>query len=613
MWGMLADRFGRRPVLLIGLLGSAVAPIIFGMAESLPVALGARLMDGFFCGNIGVVRTYLGETVDGSNEVKAFGILASTFSLGLIIGPMLGGSLAYPARWYPATFQGTIFDTHPFLLANLSYACLAVAALLLGFIALPESRGRAQQVALLTEAREVESSESQIQSQRLKFWQGFPKGRHFRYTLCGSSLLFGYTAARLNSFVLVSSLPADMGGMALSPHQFGYIQVCAAAMIFLNQLTLYPALLRRFGPQFCFAVALGWTVVITLPIPLYYMVADPRFHFWRYVPITAWQMLTQFGLSTCFPVSVMLVNRRQHIADDLGASSCTDVLNEYGKGFRLVGTVEQPLRFNNLGFDDNMVGLSPGSQNVCLLAAFGNGGVVPSECVPTLGTQAPAADEFNGRPEQHYFGMEGFDCGYNFMPFEVGPHPAVPCCSSLEWAEQNRDALHLAFANSLGAQPSEIRVDLLPPGDGRRLLTQLAFNVRITWLLGATNSSNRSSDVAVEELALLADADGMSRFGEALQSELNGTDSRLAGISVEALSTEVIDSYVVPEASWILGSWDTAACDAGCGGDAMEVAQVTCVGFVDFAHCSGGRLLLLYVAEQQIFQMTLKLSEDDRQ
>ena len=30
------------------------------------------------------------------------------------------------------------------------------------------------------------------------------------------------------------------------------------------------------------------------------------------------------------------------------------------------------------------------------------------------------ADEFNGLPEQHYFGMEGFDCGFNFMPFEVG-------------------------------------------------------------------------------------------------------------------------------------------------------------------------------------------------
>lgn len=560
------------------------------------------------------------------------------------------------------------------------------------------------------------------------------------------------------------------------------------------------------------------------------------------------------------------------IADDLGASSCTEVLNENGKGFRLVGTLEQPLRFNNMGFDDNMVGLSAGSQNVCMLAAFGNGGVVPQNCVPIIGTQA---DEFNGSPEQHYFGMEGFDCGYNFMPFAegstiswsfplgnscisdadldlgltslychfqmscelgsttttTGPEttisststfvtstistltlttrtatntytsattltevtstststvvttastristaaettvqlattqateesttqsttvsstaattatsatattalpavattaapsesstaqttegpveptettttstpavttgttetttttrsgseaetsaaplpttsttltqalrgttseiagnsscddlPRIPnsqslahclgvasglfcpvscqegfaaatedilfcndgiwqargeCIlegasvttesaaqvilrmnltieesgesSSLEWAEQNREALHVAFANSLGAHPSEIRVDVLPPGAaGRRLLAQLAFDVRITWLLGDANTTNRSSDVAVQELALLADADGMSRFGEALQSELNGTDSRLASVSVEALSTEVIDSYLVPEASWLLGSWDATACNAQCEG-AMEVAQLSC-------------------------------------
>ena len=45
-------------------------------------------------------------------------------------------------------------------------------------------------------------------------------------------------------------------------------------------------------------------------------------------------------------------------------------------------------RFNDIGFDDNMVGLSAGSQNVCLLAAFGNGGVVLPNCVPIIGTQA---------------------------------------------------------------------------------------------------------------------------------------------------------------------------------------------------------------------------------
>ena len=77
----------------------------------------------------------------------------------------------------------------------------------------------------------------------------------------------------------------------------------------ITQATFYPILMRRFGMHRCFVLCLSWTIAISLPIPLYYMVVDPRFHFWRYVPITAWQMLSQFGLATCFPVAVMLVNR----------------------------------------------------------------------------------------------------------------------------------------------------------------------------------------------------------------------------------------------------------------------------------------------------------------
>jgi len=145
--------------------------------------------------------------------------------------------------------------------------------------------------------------------------------------------------------------------------------------------------------------------------------------------------------------------------------------------------------------------------------------------------------------------------------------------SSLEWAQENQEALHLAFAKSLEINPSEIRLDLLPAGVRlRRLAQAVAFDVRITWLLGATNSSN-SSDVAVQELELLADAQGMSRLGQALQDELNGTD--IGNVSLDALSTGVIENYMVPEVSWVLGPWDTSACECGANG-ALEVAEVTC-------------------------------------
>lgn len=139
-----------------------------------------------------------------------------------------------------------------------------------------------------------------------------------------------------------------------------------------------------------------------------------------------------FSLARAEAVAEMCHN----IADDLGASSCTEVLNENGKGFRLVGTLEQPLRFNDMGFDDNMVGLSAGSQNVCMLAAFGNGGVVPQNCVPIIGTQA---DEFNGSPEQHYI-VATTSCPLPKAPPSVGVFrwgTAVSQMPTLTWASHH--------------------------------------------------------------------------------------------------------------------------------------------------------------------------------
>ncbi|CAL1164714.1 unnamed protein product, partial [Cladocopium goreaui] len=101
LWGTFADKVGRKPALLIGLGGSCIAPVMFGLGTSLPTIFAARALDGFFCGNIGVTRTYLGEIVDESNEAKGFSFLALCFSAGLFVGPILGGELLGAANWAP--------------------------------------------------------------------------------------------------------------------------------------------------------------------------------------------------------------------------------------------------------------------------------------------------------------------------------------------------------------------------------------------------------------------------------------------------------------------------------------------------------------------------------
>ncbi|KAL8891433.1 MAG: hypothetical protein Q9215_001575 [Flavoplaca cf. flavocitrina] len=76
-WGRLSDRIGRKPVLMIGLVGTLISMLVFGFASSLPVALLARALGGALNGNIGVLQTTVAEIVTEKEHqlVLVFGIL----------------------------------------------------------------------------------------------------------------------------------------------------------------------------------------------------------------------------------------------------------------------------------------------------------------------------------------------------------------------------------------------------------------------------------------------------------------------------------------------------------------------------------------------------------
>ena len=71
----VADRHGKRAVLFVSLLGSALTCFAFGTSTSLPEALAIRLLQGIFAGSIGVARSSVATITDGSNEGRAYAIL----------------------------------------------------------------------------------------------------------------------------------------------------------------------------------------------------------------------------------------------------------------------------------------------------------------------------------------------------------------------------------------------------------------------------------------------------------------------------------------------------------------------------------------------------------
>mmetsp|Transcript_65233 Transcript_65233/g.144131 ORF Transcript_65233/g.144131 Transcript_65233/m.144131 type:complete len:512 (-) Transcript_65233:61-1596(-) len=311
-WGHLSDRMGRKPALLLGLAGSAVAPVFFGLSQNLPQAFAARILDGFFCGNIGVTKAYLGEIVDSTNEARGFSFLAVCFSLGLLIGPMLGGELVDAAVWAPGLFAGTIFEECPYLLPNLTYACFAAFSWVIGALFLEETLPRSQRQR--SRAASAESGDASLVAVASRSWRalrGLPRSL-VRIVAC-YCLLTGYAAAWTQNFIEVVSLPRAINGFALGPQEIGLLQNCAAIGLLLTQLLFYPHLTKRFGYLPVFFVGCAANLTVTLLFPAYGLLADSqRFPVWRYVPLACMQCFGQMGFGFMFPTAFVWINRETH-------------------------------------------------------------------------------------------------------------------------------------------------------------------------------------------------------------------------------------------------------------------------------------------------------------
>ena len=92
--GRISDRVGRRPVLVVSLVGSSVALTLTGIAPSLPWLLGARTLAGLFGGAIGPSQAYIADATNPAARAQALGLLGATIGLGFVAGPAIGALLS---------------------------------------------------------------------------------------------------------------------------------------------------------------------------------------------------------------------------------------------------------------------------------------------------------------------------------------------------------------------------------------------------------------------------------------------------------------------------------------------------------------------------------------
>ncbi|KAJ7034582.1 major facilitator superfamily multidrug-resistance, DHA1 sub-family [Mycena alexandri] len=279
-WGRASDRFGRRPILLLGPLGLSFSLLGFGWSKTFGSLLLFRAANGVFNGNIGVVKTVMAEVSDSSNLAQAMALIPIGWSSGSTLGPIIGGLLSNPEERWPNSFgRLQILRENPYLLPCAVVGFLSFAFFFLGLVGLKESspvilarREREQlrvaastdpglTTALLAEERTTygaiagdANDISGVHDQLDVFDEELPTLRELLVPRLVIPLVnygffcFTQTAYQV-LFPLMYSTSIPNGGLGLNPYQIGVTRGIWGILNTLVQLFVAARVIKCFGAR----------------------------------------------------------------------------------------------------------------------------------------------------------------------------------------------------------------------------------------------------------------------------------------------------------------------------------------------------------------------------
>ncbi len=142
IWGRVSDKYGRRPVMLLTVFGSAIAYCLFGFADSVFLLFVSRILAGVTGATIGVAQSFVADLTTRDNRSKVLGQLGAAFGLGFVFGPALSGFLASPEIYLKSVNYGidlSYLAPHSYSMPGYISGFLSLINFVMVYMFLPES------------------------------------------------------------------------------------------------------------------------------------------------------------------------------------------------------------------------------------------------------------------------------------------------------------------------------------------------------------------------------------------------------------------------------------------------------------------------------------------
>lgn len=281
-WGLASDRFGRKPVLVMSLLGVSLATAMFGTAKTIWQMILYRCLAGVFAGSLVTIRTMISEHSTAKTHARAFSWFAFTGNLGILFGPLIGGALAEPATQYSWFRNVDFFIKYPYALSSFAVSVIGLTAVaataLLVEETLKRDKGAADDETFASKPRKI------------SMWEliSSPGVGTVIYAYAHIMLLaFAYTSV----VPLFWSTPVHLGGLGFSPLEISLLMGLNGFAQAAWLLLVFAPLQHRIGTNGVLRVCSTFYPLFMCLSPLFNMLLRSegdtgRTVFWAVGPVT---------------------------------------------------------------------------------------------------------------------------------------------------------------------------------------------------------------------------------------------------------------------------------------------------------------------------------------